>query len=356
MFKTIALTLGLLTAMAAGPASAQSLKQLDCSAVKKQPDGLYLVLKDTSIVDASANTFNVSKGSAIGPSSMVSNGVSIFDLIDEQCSAPAASPSAAAAATGSAPYVYVDAGKPGGPLGAADLAAKLSAGTLPPDTPVWTPALSRWTPANQVADLGAAAALGAGPAKSPDCGGGRAVYDDKFVDDSGGFGVSPGRASAINGAFQINLSPKLENWAAINVKRTQADGDYCLEAAWPATSGDEVVSAGLAVLAVDANTFYLGQISSNGHIGLYRRDAGHWSDLYATDDASALNMQAGAYNAVRLVVKAGQVTMSVNGARVAEARVEIPATPRFGVYVQVDGEQIPPDVPVRFRHYRVAAP
>ena len=355
MFKTIALALGLLTAMAAGPASAQSLKQLDCSAVRKQPDGLYIVLQDTSIVDASNNTFNLSKGLAIGPKSMISNGVSIFDLIDKQCSAPAASPSPPAAAAGLAPYVYVDAGKPAGPLGVADLAAKLNAGALPPDTPVWTPALSRWTPANRVADLGAAVALGAGAAKSPDCGGG-AIYDDKFVDDLGGFGVSPGRASAMNSAFQINLSPKLTNWAAINMKRTQADGDYCLEVAWPATSGDEVVSAGLAVLAIDANTFYLAQISSNGHIGLYRRDAGRWSNLSATDDASALNMQAGAFNAVRIVVAAGQLTMSVNGAHIAEARVEVPATPRFGVYAQVDGEHIPADIPIRFRRYRIAAP
>jgi len=312
VFKTIAFALALGLATAAGPAAAQSLKQIDCSAVKKQASGLYLVLQDTSIVDASDNTFNLSQGLTIGPKSMISNGVSIFALIDKACPPPAAAPSPLSAAAGALLYVYVDGGRPGGPLSAADVSAKLAAGELTPDTPVWTPALPRWTAAKDVAALGAATPASAPPAAPTDCsgGGGAVAYDDKFVDDSGGFPTSPGIAGAVKGAFQINLSPKQDNWAAINAKRTQADGDYCVETAWPATSGDEVASAGLAALGSGPNDFYLGQISSNGHVGLYRRQNGKWSNLFATDDqASAFNPQGGVFNAIRLVVAAGQLTL-----------------------------------------------
>ena len=118
---------------------------------------------------------------------MVSNGVSIFELIDQKCAA-AAAPSSSPAAAGAPLYVYVDGGRPGGPLSAADLSAKLGAGSPSPDTPVWTSALPRWTPAREVAELGVAAAPpSAAPEKPVDCSGGVAVYDEKFADDLGGF-------------------------------------------------------------------------------------------------------------------------------------------------------------------------
>jgi hypothetical protein len=50
------------------------------------------------------------------------------------------------------------------------------------------------------------------------------------------------------------------------------------------------------------------------------------------------------------------LTLYVNGVRTVQAPANIPATPQFGVYVLVNGTQIPPDVPIRFRRYRVAAP
>ena len=118
-----------------------------------------------------------------------------------------------------------------------------------------------------------------------------------------------------------------------------------------------MVSAGLAVLGSGPNDFYLGQISSNGHIGLYRRQNGKWSNLYGTDDqASAVNPQGGAFNAIRIVVATGQLTLYVNGVRIGDARAEAPATPRFGVYTQIDGDQLPPDVAVRSVGFRVTAP
>ena len=195
------------------------------------------------------------------------------------------------------------------------------------------------------------------PAKSADCGDEAAIYDDKFVDNSGGFSVLSGRVGVTNGALQIDLLPDHDAMGAMNAKRTQAEGDYCVEVAWPATSGDEIASAGLAVLAADANNFYLGQISSNGHIALYRLERRQWTDLQSIDDPSALNLEAGGFNAIRIVVEAsGELTLYVNGVRAVQALANIPATPRFGVYAQVVGSQIPPDVPIRFRRYRVAAP
>jgi hypothetical protein len=305
MFKAIGLAIGLLIATSAMPVAAQSLRQIDCAAVNKQSDGAYIVLKDISFVDASGNAVDVPKDVVIGPTLSLGNGVSIYDLIEGQCAASAAPPS---------------------------------------------PAVTAAPPANQAEAPGPTAAPIATPAKLADCGDGTAVYDDKFDDYSGGFG-------AANGALQIDLSPNRHAFTVLNAKRTQAEGDYCVEVAWPATSGDVNASAGVVVLATDRNNFYLGLISSNGHIGLYRHERGQWTTLPSINDSSALNLEAGAFNAIRIVVEAsGELTLYVNGVRTVQAPANIPATPQFGVYVLVNGTQIPPDVPIRFRRYRVAAP
>ena len=266
---------------------------------------------DSAIVDASGNAVDVPKDAVIGPTLLVGNGVSIYDLIEGQCAASAAPPSPAATAA----------------------------------------------PANQAEAPGPTATPSAIFATSADCGDGTAVYDDKFVDDSGGFGSVSGRFGVANGAFQIDLLPDHHNMVVLNKKRTQAEGDYCVEVAWPSTSGDEIVSAGLIVLATDYDNPYAGAIYSNGQVGLYRRERNQWTTLQSIDDPSALNLEAGASNAIRVVVEASdELTLYVNGVRTVQAPANIPATPHFGVIVQVDGKQIAPDAPFRFRRYRVAAP
>ena len=337
-------------------AEAQSLKRMDCSAVRKQADGTFLALSDIVIVDSSDNTFNVSKGTAIGPQSLVSNGVSIHELIEKQCRA--------AAAPADTRYVYVAGSQPAGPSTIPELSGRIASGELPPSTPVWKDGMPAWAAARDVPELAAALPV-ENPTTSRSCapdprvgfGSGRVIYDDRFADESGGFDSVPGSAAAKGGVYRIDLKPPgVGNWAATNYKHTLIDGDYCLEILLPDVTGDDDVDAGLSVLASDAKNFYLAQIGVDGHFGLFRRSGGDWSNLHGDDGASLVDTSSGAVNVVWIVIRGGMLTASVNGAPVANLRAAIPAVSHFGLYAQVTGSHMPSVVPVRFKRFRVTAP
>jgi hypothetical protein len=166
------LTLGAFMALH-GTAFSQTLKQVDCAALKKQSDGTYLVLKDTSILDVRDNTVSVSKGTVIGPHSITINGWSGRDLIEQKCSGAAVNESEAAAAPPPLPskpkFFYNDGGKPSGPINISDLKAKLAEGTIRRETLVWKSGTPNWVPAREVPEL-ATGTCAAGCNPSPDDG------------------------------------------------------------------------------------------------------------------------------------------------------------------------------------------
>ena len=173
MRKAAYLTILGVLATTTGGASAQSLKQVDCGAFKRQPDGSYRAVKDTSIVDASDNAIDIGDGQIIGPRSIMLNGWSAREMIDQKCAAaPAAQPPTPAAASTPPPlppppsliptppplppesvFYYDDGGKPAGPFNLADLEAKVAAGAIRRDTLVWKSGTPAWVAAKDLPEL-----------------------------------------------------------------------------------------------------------------------------------------------------------------------------------------------------------
>lgn len=184
--KTAALILlsGTIIATAAGPALAQSLTEVDCGALTKQANGTYLVTKDTSIKDVSNNTVSIDKGTVIGSDTITINGYSGLDMIDKKCAAapvradatpptPAQSAPAPAAPSAvptppplpaAAQFFYDAGGQPAGPIGLADLQAKIAAGAIGPATLVWKGGMPNWVAAKDVPELSGSFAPAAGQA------------------------------------------------------------------------------------------------------------------------------------------------------------------------------------------------
>jgi hypothetical protein len=72
------------------PVSAQvpaqpSLKSADCSALKRRPDGTYLVARATRIVDGNDNFWDFDTAQVIGPQTVGLRGVPLWTLIGSRC-------------------------------------------------------------------------------------------------------------------------------------------------------------------------------------------------------------------------------------------------------------------------------
>jgi hypothetical protein len=180
---------------------------------------------------------------------------------------------------------------------------------------------------------GLAAFLLANPAwqaAAAECKGGEVIFEDKFVDDAGGW-LLRDSIELKDGAFVFKLPPD-DMQSNLNVTYTVKDADICSETVWP--EGDQpMLGAGLLFWGEDNRTYFQFGILNNGKFWIARKQDGKWLGTIAANvDSTAINQGPGATNTLRVKTEGNNVTFFINGTKVRDLRGQAPKSDwRFGL-------------------------
>ena len=181
---------------------------------------------------------------------------------------------------------------------------------------------------------------------------GKAIFEDSFTDDSGGWDLSSYKV--VPPVMVADLTEEYTANSSLNATFYATEGDYCAEVKLPAspTKGNPI-SGGLLFLASDYSNYFLANITSEGSVGLYKRSAGRWSTIYTASDTRVVKMESNAVNTIRVTVKDGKIIFYVNGTQLKTVRAQISNDPlRFGMFAQTD-KAIQSSLEVDFTSYSV---
>jgi hypothetical protein len=187
---------------------------------------------------------------------------------------------------------------------------------------------------------------------------GKTVFEDNFSDDSGGWPLIKDYADLKNNMLVVrpNLGAKdatLVRTLAINTF-SQIDGDYCEDFVMPKSPDADVsVSVGLEFWQKDTATLYNFTIFSNKTAGLYRLSNSNWTTIYQEVNNASIKTEDNAVNTLRVIAKAGKLTMSINGVPFKAIRAQSPdGEAHFGVYTGVT-KPTDADTTVVFKDFKV---
>jgi len=165
---------------------------------------------------------------------------------------------------------------------------------------------------------------------------GKAVLDDKFADDAGGWLFDNRVLSLAAPGARIYLQAGAG--AAIILNRTfdMNAGDFCVETSY--TSEALKVNAGFGVIfwAKDLKDLWSAAAFPTGDVMLSHLNEGNWQTVWKTTVPSLFKSSAGATNAMRVIAKDETITVDLNGTTIKSVRAKQPpadATLYFGVYV-----------------------
>jgi hypothetical protein len=179
--------------------------------------------------------------------------------------------------------------------------------------------------------LVAVAALFAAPAwRAHACEGQEVIFEDKFVDDAGGWSIKDS-VEVKNGSFVFKLAPN-DMQSNLNITFTVEDADICTEAVWP--EGDQpTLGEGLLFWGEDSKTYFQFGILNTGKFWIARKQDGKWVGTIASNvESAAINKTPGASNTLRVDAKGNAVAFYINGTKVRELRGQAPKGGwRFGL-------------------------
>ena len=143
--------------------------------------------------------------------------------------------------------------------------------------------------------LGFALVLTGAPAlRAVACEGQEVIFEDKFVDDAGGWPIKDS-IEVKDGSFIFKLPPD-DMQSNLNVTYTVRDADICSETVWP--NGDQpILGAGLLFWGEDNRTYFQFGVLNNGKFWIARKQDGKWLGTVAANvDSPAIKKEPGAAN------------------------------------------------------------
>ena len=161
------------------------------------------------------------------------------------------------------------------------------------------------------------------------CEGTEVVFEDTFVDDSGGWAINQD-VEVKDGSFTFKLPPDAMQ-SDLNVTYTVNDADICSETVWP-DGGSTILGAGLLFWGEDNRNYLQFGILNNGKFWIARRQDGKWYTIVENVDSSAIKVKSGESNMLRVKASGGVATFFINGTKVRDLRGQAPKGGwRFGL-------------------------
>jgi hypothetical protein len=187
---------------------------------------------------------------------------------------------------------------------------------------------------------------------------GKVIFDDSFVDDSGGWQLGAPDTEIKDGSLLLHPNPRGMNEKARDISATvrtfsASDGDYCMEFVVPKpVAADNDVMTGLVFWQASSSEEYLWAIYTDGTAQLNRLVAGKWSRVFVEN---AAKLEPGAMASLRVIAKEGKLTLFVGDKQIKVIRAQTPSGElTFGVLAGV--EKLSDANPVvQIKSYKVTA-
>src|SRR5262249_57403862 len=147
-------------------------------------------------------------------------------------------------------------------------------------------------------------------------------FEDKFVDDAGGWPIKD--SIEVKDVFFFKKKSAYDMQSNLNVTYTVRDADICSETVWP--NGDQpILGAGLLFWGEDNRTYFQFGVLNNGKFWIARKQDGKWLGTVAANvDSPAIKTEPGAPNVLRVKTNGNSVTFFINGTKVREPRGQAP--------------------------------
>jgi len=164
---------------------------------------------------------------------------------------------------------------------------------------------------------------------------GKAVLDEKFVDDAGGWLFDKVLSLTAPGA-KVYLAP---GWGGTSILHRTFDinaGDFCVETSYTLEALKVNAAFGVIFWAKDLNNLWGAGANPAGQVVLSHMIEGKWTTVWLTTVPNLFKSSAGAVNAMRVIAKDGTVTVILNGTPIKSSRAKQPpedATLYFGFSV-----------------------
>jgi hypothetical protein len=178
---------------------------------------------------------------------------------------------------------------------------------------------------------------------------GKVIFEDNFLDDSGGWLLGPPDVEIKDGALLLRPNTGGVDEQVPAVKSTvltfsATAGDYCAEFILPKQVQPDIeVNFGLMFFYRDEFNFYVLVAGTNGGIALIKKSrAKVWDHIFdipsdpSRQDQAKLKLEENAVNSFRVLAKEGKLTVFLNGQQLRATRAQIPEGElQFGVRSEV---------------------
>jgi len=169
----------------------------------------------------------------------------------------------------------------------------------------------------------------AGLPEASACEGSEVIFEDKFIDDAGGWAISQD-VEVKDGSFVFKLPPDAMQ-SDLNVTYMVNDADICSEMVWP-NGGSAILGAGLLFWGEDNRNYLQFGVLNNGKFWIARRLDGKWHTIVENVDSTAIKVKPGESNTLRVKASGDAATFLINGTKVRDLRGQAPKGGwRFGL-------------------------
>jgi len=185
---------------------------------------------------------------------------------------------------------------------------------------------------------------------------GKAIYEDTFTDDSGGWDFTPPVTTVKPPNFVFALNSKFSNISSQVLTFHATDADYCAEATLPKSiAPDNKYGFGVEFWAADYNNYWMTMLSSDGTVSLFSRTNGLWQTIATIPYAPGVKSGPDAVNALRVTTSGGKISVYLNSQLVKAIRAQVPdGKLRFGLYGQID-KPVDDEAPILVKSYKVTS-
>lgn len=189
------------------------------------------------------------------------------------------------------------------------------------------------------AGLVAALLLGTVPALA--CQGQKTLFTDNFREVDASWGLDSPDVQVEDGKVKVKAQPDISN-LLIYKGVMFTDADMCLSVRMPnVVSNSDNTMAGPIFWAKDYDNYYMFMVTPSGYAELTRKVAGKWIDVIAWRQDTNIKRDAGATNILQIETRGDTITASINGAKFASVKGQIPETGgQVGMRAQSEKDQV----------------
>ena len=169
---------------------------------------------------------------------------------------------------------------------------------------------------------------------------GKVVFEDTFIDDSGGWQLGAPDTEIKDGALWLRPNPRGMSEKGRNINSTvrtfsATDGDFCMEFIVPKpVAADNDFMTGLVFWQVSATDEYLWAIYTDGTTQLNRLVANKWTRIFSENTGK---LEPGSSASLRVIVKDGKLTLFVGDKQIKVIRAQTPSGElAFGALAEVE--------------------